>query len=339
MAKVPFKHSISKKELDELADNAEKNIKQLSKTVLEGLKLPAGAYAFFNHNAHALSRLEDCRKILDRLYSQRYLLVELAVKRNQIEPKDWPAGTPYPDNVQKIMKQEHEINGLTQLDMESFYIFGGILLDQWAIQAISVANISLKKIHPFIELLNFFENENNSLLDEIWDKLRKEMLWLHYQLRFYRNRFIVYANRPWQRGTTRSVYGEDYNLHTPTPPGWIDDKKIDEEIKALIHLAPNRIQNASDDYWEKNRPGALIERIFDNIGNIEKKEDREKVAKIFAQKGGSTPTFQILAKNLLFFVAESMAMLCELAKNNLNTINLGSPHMTSKEMWDSRDDR
>lgn len=337
MVKVPFKYSISKKELDDLADRAEKNIKELNKVVLEGLRPPAGPYAFFNHNSHALHRLEDCRKILNRLYRQRYLLVELAVKRDRIEPKDWPAGTPYPDNVQQAMKQEHKINGLTQLDMESFYIFGGILLDQWAIQAMCVANLSLRRKHPFIELLNFFEDGNNSLLDEIWDKLKKEMLWLHYQLRFYRNRFIVHANRPWQRGTTRSVYGEDYNLHTPTPPGWIDDKKIDEEIKTLIHLAPDRIQNVRDDYWEKNRPGALIERIFDNIGNIERKEDREKVARIFAQKGGSTPTFQVLAKNLLFFITESMAILYDLAKSNLNNINLGRPHMTSKEMWESRD--
>lgn len=333
MVEVPFKHPISKKEIDDLVDRVEKNIRELSKIVLEGLKPPSGAYAFFNHNAHALSRLEDCRKILGRLYRQRYLLVELAVKREEIEPKDWPAGTPYPENVQQIMKQEDKINGLTQLDMESFYIFGGILLDQWSIQTISVGSLSLKKKHPFVELLEFFEDENKSLLDNVWAKLKKEMLWLHYQLRFYRNRFIVHANRPWQRGTTRSVYGEDYNLHTPTPPGWVDDKKLDEEIKKLIHLAPEHIQRAPDDYWEKSRIGALIERIFDNIGNIDKKEDREKVASIFAQKGGSTPTFQVLAKNLFYFIAEGTDILCEVAKNNLKNIDLGRPHMTSEEMW------
>lgn len=330
---VPFKHPISKEELDGLVNQAEKNLKELSNIVLKGLKPPAGAYAFFNHNAHALSRLSDCRKILQRLYRQKYALVELAVKIAQIEPKDWPAGTPYPKDVQQVMKREDELGGYMKLDLESFYIFGGILLDQWSLQAIAVSSLSLNKNYPFVELFKFFENGNNSILDPIWSRLKKEMLWLHYQMRFYRNRFIIHANRPWQRGTTQSVYGEDYNLHTPTPPGWVDDKKLDEEIKKLIHLAPERIQKARDDYWEKARPGALIERIFDNIGNIDKKEDREKVASIFAQKGGSTPTFQVLAKNLFYFTAEGTAILCEIAKNNLKNIDLGKPHMTSEEMW------
>lgn len=335
-AEVPFKHPISKKELDVLPEQVDKNLRELSNIVLKGLRPPSGAYAFFNHNAHALARLSDCRKILNRLYRQRYALAELAVKRAQIEPKNWPAGIPYPKNVKQIMKREGEINGYMQLDLESLYIFGGILLDQWSIQAIAVGNLSLNKNYPFVELLKFFEKGNKSLLDQIWHELKKEMLWLHYQLRFYRNRFIVHANRPWQRGTTRSVYGEDYNLHTPTPPGWIDDKKLDEEIKKLIHLAPEHIQKAPDDYWEKARPGALIERIFDNIGNLDKKENRERVARIYGQKGGSTPTFQVLAKNLFYFTAEGTRTLCEIAKKNLQNIDLGRPHMTSEEMWRSR---
>jgi hypothetical protein len=238
------------------------------------------------------------------------------------------------------MHKEDEVNGYMQLDMESFYIFGGILLDQWALQAIAVGNIKLSKkdvqnVNPFVDLLVFFEDGNKSILDPVWNKLKSEMLWLHYQMRFYRNRFIVHANRPWQRGNTRGVYGEDFNLHTPTPPGWIDDKKIDEEIKKLIKFAPERIQKAPEDYWERS-PGALIERIFDNIGNIENKEDRKMIARIFGEKGGSTPTFQVLIKNLFSFVAEGTEMLCGIAKDNLHNIDLGKPFMNSKEMWEVR---
>lgn len=54
------------------------------------------------------------------------------------------------------------------------------------------------------------------------------MLWLHYQVGFYRNRFVADANRPWQRGTTSSVIGDDFNLFIPTPPGWEDDKRYDD---------------------------------------------------------------------------------------------------------------
>jgi len=339
--KVPFRHSISRGELDRIAELAEKNLRELSDIVLKGLKPPAGAYAFFNHSSHALSRLGDCKKILKRLYRERYDLVELAILQDRAMPNDWPAGTPYPEEVQKIMRKEAELNGLMQLDFESLYIFGGILLDQWALQAIAVGNIPLKKkgaqgLNPFIDLLLFLENGNKSVLDSLWESLKSKMLWLHYHMRFYRNRFIVHANRPWQRGTTHGVYGENFNLHTPTPPGWIDDEKLDEEIKKLIRLAPERLQKAPEDHWERARPGALIERVFDNIGNIENKEDRKKVADIFGEKGGSTPTFQILAKNLLTFVAEGASILCDIAKNNLSNIDLGRPHKTSDEMWRSR---
>ena len=305
--------------------------------MLKGLTPPAGAYAFFHHSGHALARLGDCRKIISRLYRQRQLLVELAIERQKIEPANWPAGTAYPQEVQEIMKKDGEISGYMQLDFESFYIFGGILLDQWALQVIAIGNLPIKKknkqdLNPFTDLIVFYEGGYKSIVDRIWKINKDKLLWLHYQMRFYRNRFIIHANRPWQRGSTCSIYGEDYSLHTPTPPGWTDDEKLNEQIKGMIQFAPDYIQKAPDDYWEKERPGALIERIFDNIGKVENKEDRRRIADIFGEKGGSTPTFQILAKNLFEFIAESTSILCEIARDNLANIDLGKPFKTSEEM-------
>lgn len=40
------------------------------------------------------------------------------------------------------------------------------------------------------------------------------------------------------------------------------------QIRALIEFAPEGIRNAPEGYWERTRPRALIERIFDNIGHI-----------------------------------------------------------------------
>lgn len=312
-----------------IKDRAEKNLHSLSKTILDGLKPPAGPYGFFHHSAHSLERLQNCQRIVKRLFAGRVKLTELAKQQNTVMPKDWPAGKPYPEEVQKIMRQEDEVNAYMKQDLETLYMFGGILLDQLSLQAIAIANLNLPKKHPFVELVNFFESGQTSILDPIWRQLKEKFLWLHYQLRFYRNRFVVHANRPWQRGTTRSVYGDDFNLFTPTPPGWLDDKKLNEEIKKLIHLAPDHIKNAPDDYWEKERPRALIERIFNNIGNINDKQDREKVASIFGQVGGSTPTFQIIATKLFELVESETELLDNIARANLQTINLGQPHRTS----------
>jgi hypothetical protein len=335
---APIPYSIKKESLETLVKKSEESLQRLSKTVLDGLKPPSGAYAFFNHTSHALSRVRDIEKIIQRMFDEVRSLAMLSIEENRTLPKESLAGTQYPESVQAIMKKSSEINGLAQLDMESLYIFGQILLDQWSLLAIAVNDAPLKKIHPFVELLNYFETDSNSSLKIIWDKYKNQMLWLHYQVRFYRNRFIIHANRPWQRGTTRLSYGEEYNLFTPTPPGWLDDKKLDEEIKALLPLAPSRIKDADDDYWEKASPGRIIEVLFNDIGNISKSEDRDKIAELFGKKGGSTPTFQVIAKNILEFFSGATDTLNDIAKGNLSRIDLGKPSKTSEEMWKERDE-
>src|SRR5262249_61042556 len=76
-------------------------LKRLGKVVYEGRKPPAGAYAFFNHNSHALTVLQDCNRILQRLFSGRALLTMLSLEEEKITPRDWPAGTPFPEEVSK----------------------------------------------------------------------------------------------------------------------------------------------------------------------------------------------------------------------------------------------
>lgn len=334
---VPILYPINKEYIQKLLKSSEENLQLLSKTVWDGLKPPAGPYAFFHHISHALTRIKDIQKITDRLFHEIRTLVFLSIKEQSVTPKNWPAGVPYSESVQKIVRKSGEVDGYAQLDVESLYIFGQILLDQWSLLAIAVGNLSLKGVHPFRELINYFEDNPDGILKPLWDEYKSRMLWLYYQVRFYRNRFIIHANRPWQRGTTRSSFGEEYNLFIPTPPGWLDDKKLDEEIKTLLPLTPPRIRDARDDYWEKARPGRIIEVLFDDIGNIRDKKDREKIAELFGKKGGSTPTFQVVAKEMLEFFSGATNMLNDIAENNLSSINLGKPAKTSEQMWKERD--
>ena len=316
-----------------LADSAEKArsaLAALSKTVLDGLRPPAGAYAFFNHNSYAISRVEDCKLILYRLCRGRVLLSHFTKLADAARPAGHPAGVPFPDEMRRNLREEDWHTSLMKLDLESLYVFGTALLDSWALQAIATQTLPLKGLHPFVELTHYLE-DNPQALCGLWPQMKSEMLWLHFQLRFYRNKFVVHANRPWQRGTTRSSYGHDFNLHTPSPPGWLNDERLDQEIRALIGFAPDHIQKAPDNYWERS-PGALIERIFNNIGSVSRREDRERIARVFAKKGGSTPSYEILGKRLLDFVAEGSNRLAECAEVDLARVDLGKPHSTSREM-------
>lgn len=323
-----------------IKDDAEKILHQLSKTVSGGLKPRPGPYAFFNHITQALERLKDCDRAVKRLFRERKELTELTYSEEALRPKDWPSGKPFPDDVQEVMKWESELTEYMKQDMETLYIFGGMLLDQWTLLALYIAGVGRPEKrykHPFHDLVTEFEKENESSICTtsriypIWVNLKSDILWLDYQIRFYRNRFIVHSDRPWQRGTTRGLYGDDFNLFIPTPPGWLDDEKVNTEIKKLLHLAPSHIREAPDDHWEKARPRALIERIFNNIGNIENKDDREKVARLFGKVGGSTPSFQIIAENLFRFMCSATKQLNDIAGTNLKTINIGRSKGSSRD--------
>ena len=253
-------------------------------------------------------------------------------------PRDWPPGTPFPEPVSTIMRRSQTATEFMKLDLECLYIFGGILLDQWALQAIAIGNVHCRKQYPFRELVDHLDGRENTKLQSVWQVTRNDMLWLYYQLRFYRNRFIVHATRPWQRGTTMSVYGDDFHLFVPSPPGWLDDDVLDKEINSLLYLAPERIRNAPDDYWEKARPGRLIEVLFDLIPQFGKAE-REQISSLFGKKGGSTPDFKVLASRLLRLVTVGTEHLIEIAEANLVNIDLGPPELTTQEMWARLNDR
>jgi len=333
--RIPY--AISKENLENLSAEAKTNLDLLSKTVLEGLNPPAGAYAFFNHISHALSRIKDIGMITDRLYEEINALIRLSIEEQRIQPNTLKPGEPYPEPYQVILSKSSEINEYAELDMESLYIFGQVLLDQWGLIAAAVGGLKLKGEHPFVELVKHFEETPTSPLKDIWDGYKSQILWLHYQIRFYRNRFIIHANRPWQRGSTRTSLGEEFNLFIPSPPGWLDDEKLDEEIRKLLPLTPPRIKNAPDDYWEKARPGRIIEVLFDGIGEIENTEDRKRISELFGKIGGSTPTFQIILKNLLQFIAGATELLNKIAEGNLDRVNLGKPNKTSDDLWRERD--
>jgi hypothetical protein len=168
------------------------------------------------------------------------------------------------------------------------------------------------KQFPFAALAELLEEDDANSLEPVREAVRTRMRWLYWQLRFYRNRFIIHANRPWQRGTTRSVYGNDFNLHTPTPPGWLSEEEetsINQEVKSLLHLAPRAIRDAPEDWWQRKSPRALLEVLFDHIGTIESKQDRERIGYLFGRVGGSLPTFQTLAEHLLLLVKDGTAAL------------------------------
>lgn len=295
-----------------------------SQPISHALNPPAGPYALFHHLLHAHERVEDVRLIYSRLAVNRRRLTAVNSELQRVRPREWPGGTPYPQDVSLLMIRGDQITRVLKFDLESLFHFGSVLLDQWSLCVAYLAGKPTPEEHTFHGLVRSLDEPTlDHVLTPIAATLRAEARWLQFWMRTYRNRFVVHADRPWQRGTTSRLIGDEFNLFTPSPPGWENDEQLDAEILTAIRLAPEWLQRKDADYWERSHPARLLERIVENIGSLDRHADRERVAHLAGRKGLSTPTFRVLIGVLVYFISNGMRLAREAALQAPAKINLG----------------
>jgi len=305
------------------ADETIQKQQELGKTINHLIIITPGPYAVFHHHSHLFERIKDVKKIVKRLGQNRKAITDLTFRKNKIEPKRIIPGKPFSKQMQKILNKQNELTELMRLDMESLYVFGNLLLDQWSHTMAYLLGYSQPEECSFARLYDLISSKSDGPFDGIKKQHSKDIYWLYYQLRSYRNVFIEHVKRPWQRGNTMSVYGDDFNLFIPTPPGWIDDKQTEEQLKSIYPLAPKILKDMPDDYWEKKSLRRVLEVTFFHIDGIEKKEDREKVWDVWKNIGGSTPSYDVIASRLINFILSSTITITDIIKVNPKAINLG----------------
>lgn len=313
----------------ELKNEAVQHVQQLGADILRELDPQPGPYALFFHSAFVIELLNDAFRIANRLFQGRQQLSALAEEELQAQRR-MPQAVEMSDELNDVLNRAHEVSAHMKLDLETLYMFGLVLLDQWSLFAIYASGAQVTKRYPFRNLLSVLEGESVSDLQPLWDTCQKDFIWLDAHFRIYRNTFIVHRERPWQRGTTHDTFGVTFNFHTPTPPGWLDDPSLALELADLLRLAPKHIREAPDDYWEK-KPRAVLERLFRDIDLIEEDGDRKRVARLFQRVGGSLPTFQITAERLFRFVISATATLADITKADYRRVVLGSPPSVEDE--------
>ena len=308
----------------QIADEAELQLRAFSSAVFSAIPLPAGPYAIFHHFAHTQERLKDTRRILERMWQNREQLHQIDQKTEVGRIDEHTHGTPPSGRLQILSQEQRILTDYIKLDFEALYLFGTILLDQWSLMvAYSIGRQNPEEIN-FHRLVSLLEDQDYSgPLERLWVQQSEQMLWLNSHIRFYRNRFVAHSNRPWQRGFTRSLHGYDFRLFVPSPPGWENEEEISREINSLIQLAPQWLQDKPDDYWEKARPRALLERLLDNIGNVQNRADRDIINRLVSRTGISTPSFHTVGEKLLLFIRDATPILQEIAMSDIAQINVG----------------
>jgi hypothetical protein len=291
---------------------------------------PPGPYALFHHRGHALERVRDVRLLYARLLDAQEAFTQANERIAAERPENWPGGVPYPAAVSDLMNRAEEIRREMKVDYEGMFHFGSVLLDQFAYVCLYLAGVPdpTATQHPFNALSDRVEQEAPPVaLRPIREHLLRHMRWLHFWMRTYRNRFVVHTDHPVQLGTVGGVYGGDFSLFTPTAVGWNDDEAVAEEMRDLFPHAPEWLQRADPGYWERARPRALFQRVIENIGNIDRQADRQRIANLAKRAGLQTPTFQVMASVLADFIGEGTRRVEAAALTAPGEINVGrSPH-------------
>jgi hypothetical protein len=223
-----------------------------------------------------------------------------------------------------------------RLDFESLYVFGAIFLDQRSLSAGYLAGVSKPETMTFVRLAQLLETSPQPypVLQAVAASCMNDVRWLQLQMRTFRNRFVEHADRPWQRGTTMPLHGLEFRLFLCSPPGWIDDREAEREIRAVLRLAPKWLQDAPENHWQKARASALLERIVDNIGEVALQADRDKVAELVGKAGITSPSFKVVVHRLARFADQATSLLLSAALAHPAKIELGAPRKGGRELRD-----
>ncbi|GEM_PF-2287087 len=314
-----------------LVDKSIEKFRELEKKIIENHGNKKGPAAVFYHLGYMLERIEDVKRLLVRMASTRKALTELHIKENSLRPKKERYGKPYSKELQGVFKEEDELRKQIKQDAESLYIFGNLLLDQWSYVIGYIAGYEVPKgksgENPefnFDGLVNFLQKKNyQGELSLFWDKNKKDLIWLYYQLRFFRNTFVEHIRKPWQRGNTMGVYGDDFSFHIPAPVGYIKPSEEKKMLKEIYPLAPKKLRDMPADYWEKKNLRRVLEVTLNNIDTIEEQVDRDKVWQVWNKLGGSTPSYDIIGLRLFNYVYTSIETMLEFIDKYPKQIKFG----------------
>jgi hypothetical protein len=195
-----LEHIRSRDDALRTVDDAVEQLKELSRTVRELTSPPPGPYLLFHSLTGALVKTREIGIILERLYNNRLELLKSDYIEHEARPKNWPAGTPYPQEFQELSKRVADVDNQMVLDFQTLLLFAGIALDDWANTAAKVCG-SKKRAVSYGQLAKCC---GTGELGNVWTAHTADILWLDAFVRLFRNKMLVHREQPWQIGHTRA---------------------------------------------------------------------------------------------------------------------------------------
>lgn len=289
----------------------EKALVQLTNDMIDLAHPKPGTHMLFQHNTATLIRVRQAAVIVRRLYNNR---TELFKAETVCDLVRQPEAQP-PIAHAQIFEIGHQIDEQIVLDFQTFLVFAGVALDEWA----HCAAYTLGTPKPVKTSFEIIAKDNGEgPFSEIWGTHKEEILWLDTFIRLFRNKFFVHRERPWQFSYGHLVHSLEWSFWSPLSSGWLSEERkgeVDATISNLAHKLGIEI------YGEMHRN---IFQVLQKTANLER-EDRKIIRCIAAEVAFEMPTFQEIAHKFLDFLLNASGTLARLAKNRPERINLGSP--------------
>lgn len=298
--------------------------RELSTLIHESSNPPPGPYAVFHHLSLLQARFEDLSRLVKRVGLARGRYSVLAAREKRYRPAKVEAGKEPSKRLRAIFQERHDLTGQLRLDVESLYIYANLALDQWALVIRYSLGLPELQKYPYMELVKRLQAKVVSeRLDLVQTRHLDDFVWLAFQVRFYRNTFVEHVNRPWQRGSTMSVHGDDFNFFICTPPGWLPDSVVAELIEGIRDLAPAYLAELPADHWQRS-PRAVLEATYRQIDQVPRQVDRERVWNVWKEIGGSTVSYDVWLRRFCGFMDRSMETVAEIVREYPNRVELGT---------------
>jgi hypothetical protein len=299
-----------------LCDKSIEKVRVIEKKLVS-LRVLGKPAAIFYHIGYLIERINDVQRIMMRMALARKELTDLEIKQHALTPVKIIPRKPYPKRLQAVSRRSNNLREQMRQDMESLLIYGNLLLDQWSYIISYIAGYEVpkdrkeiadgKKDLHFAGLLDLLQAKGYSgELLLFWNLHKKDIIWLNFHLRSYRNVFVEHMRKPWQRGTTMASYGDDFNFHIPAPVGYINEAEKKKILEDVYKLAPKKLKDMPDDYWEKKNLHRALEVTLYYIDELENQSDRDKVWEAWHKLGGSAPSYDTIGIRLLNYIFTSL---------------------------------
>lgn len=266
------------------------------------------------HTKYQLSyltgRLEHMKIVTGRLIRQNQRLIELAWMQEKYEPRRRPRSA-FSKKLQAIFKESHELGLRMAIDLETLYVYGNLALDHWASVVGLIANVpdASEWSYPYAKLHGEIVKtvppeglRRLKLADE------KDIYWLFYNLREFRNKFIEHIDRPLQKGSSRRTYYMGFNFYVPAASGSLTDEELAEQYARINHLQEPFVRNLPPNHWQR-KPQVVLQSMVQRIETIENYEDRQLVLSVWKVVGGDSVSYEVLLRRFTKLLIDSASTL------------------------------